>query len=113
VVEPARVVQAFSEAAHRLAFSFTTPYLYETSEGIRLTVLGLVHHYGGPVGTMLLLEHMSRPNTAELKSKGLSLSVLGETYAAYEEALFKATLNDWQYFGPVESRPHWYTGEPW
>ncbi len=106
-------VEAFTEAARKLGFAFTAPYSYQFAGSPAIQALGLVHEFGAPNGTLLFLEHMQAPSTAELRSHGLSYSRLGESYGRYDEALFKATLNDWQFYGSSKNRPAWYTGEPW
>jgi hypothetical protein len=112
-VNEKRYSQAFAEAASQLGFQFTSPFECGLASGAQVRAMGLVHEFGAPRGILLFLESMTPPNPSELKASGLGYSMLGSSYERYDEALFKATLNDWQYFGSFESRPCWYTGESW
>jgi hypothetical protein len=46
------------------------------------------------------------------KARGLCCSMLNSR-SSLDQQEVKDTLDDWQYFGPVERRPAWYTGRPW
>jgi hypothetical protein len=44
---------------------------------------------------------------------GLYLSHVSEAYASVDLDLFRATLNDWGWYGSDTSRPAWYSGKSW
>jgi hypothetical protein len=42
---------------------------------------------------------------------GFFVSVLFESYEAFNQTHFMDTLNDWGYFGPSGLVPTWYSGK--
>jgi hypothetical protein len=37
----------------------------------------------------------------------------GDVYRTYDRKLFVDTLTDWGWFGRVDEKPAWFTGESW
>ena len=109
------ITAAFSEAGERLGFAFEPAFLLTLRSGKAINTLGLVHEFGSKAGTLVFSESSapSREEQTEIKAMGYYFSLLFPSYATYDEALFKETLDDWQYFGPVSNRPIWYTGQSW
>jgi len=109
------IAVAFSEASERLGFAFEPAFILKLPSGKSINTLGLVHEFGSRAGTLLFFERSgpSKEEQAEIKAMGYYFSVLFPSYSAYDEALFKETLNDWHYFGPESNRPSWYTGQSW
>jgi len=52
----AKVVAAWWEAAADLGFQFTSPYLATARDGQQFEALGLVHEFGGRIGTLISVE---------------------------------------------------------
>jgi|SRR5689334_17793443 len=109
------IVGAFSEASERLGFEFEPAFTLMLPTGKNINTLGLVHNFGSEAGTLLFFESAAPAEEiqAEIKAMGYHLSVLFPSYCTYDEPHFKATLDDWQYFGRESERPTWYTGRSW
>ena len=84
-------------------------------DGSEIQSLGLVRHFGSNVGTLLFseLESPEASSVTKLKSFGYFVSVLFESYHVFDEEYFKATLNDWGFYGQERERPQWFTGAQW
>ena len=109
------VINAFKEAAGHLGFSFEPSFTLALEDGKVIETLGLVRHFGSKAGTVLFLES-SAPSPEDqigIRALGYYFSFLYPSYSQYEAALFKDTLNDWQYFGPLSRRPSWYLEKSW
>jgi hypothetical protein len=108
-----KVVAAWREAAVDLGIRFTSPFIVESGDGNRRKHLGLIHHFGRRLGTVISVldepsERVSHPACGDYY-----WSVLGSGYGQYVRESFIATLDDWQFFGPADERPIWYTGKSW
>ena len=71
-----------------------------------------IEHFGGPKGTIAA----SLDDTAdfkELTELGFYCSALADSYSTYDRDLFVDTLNDWGFFGKINEKPSWYTGQSW
>ena len=109
------ITDAFSEAGECLGFAFEPAYVLTLASGKAINTLGLVHEFGSKAGTLLFFESSapSEEEQTEIKAMGYYFSLLFPSYSTYDEALFKETLDDWQYFGRESNRPSWYTGQSW
>ena len=109
------ITSAFSEAAQRLGFAFEPAFTLTLPSGKAINTRGLVHDFGSKAGTLLFFESSapSQEEQTEIKAMGYYFSLLFPSYSTYDEALFKDTLNDWQYFGRESNRPGWFTGQSW
>ena len=106
----AKVVAAWHQAAADLGIQFTSPFTVTLSDGRVVESLGLVHHFGRSVGTTISV--LSEPSSKKVRLKAdedYFPSILGSGYACYVRDDFIETLSDWGYFGPVASRPAWYS----
>src|SRR5436190_1835387 len=97
----AKVVAAWKEAAAELGFQFTSPFIATLPDGSQQEHIGLVHHFGRRVGTLISVlyepsEHFRRPT-----SEDYFWSILGLGYRHYNRDDFIEALDDWGYFGPV------------
>lgn len=104
----AQIVAAWMEAAAELGFQFTSPFVVTLPDGSRQEHLGLVHHFGRRVGTLISVlgepsQHFRRP-----VGEDYFWSILDPGYSRYNRDDIIETLDDWGYFGPVASRPQWY-----
>jgi len=104
----AKVVAAWIEAADALGFSFTSPYVVTFPDGSRQEHLGLVHHFGRRVGTLISVLHEPSESFRHPTGDDYFWSILGPAYSRYNRDDIIETLDDWGYFGPVASRPDWY-----
>jgi len=109
------MVSAFLQASEALGFAFIPAHTIQLQDGRVLRSLGLVRDFGSKQGMLIFSEddELSDEDQSALLMLGYVSSMLFEPYDQYEESHFKATLNDWQFFGEAESCPSWYTGEPW
>jgi hypothetical protein len=106
----AQVVAAWKEAAADLGFQFTSPFVMMSEDGCSFEHLGLVHHFGRRVGTLISVLHEPSERIPHLANDDYFWSILGQIYGRYERQEFVDTLRDWQYFGPESERPSWYSG---
>ena len=109
------IVAAFSLAASELGFHFEPWFRVELPGGASIKTLGLVRHFGSQIGTLVFSStcEPSRDEGKTLREMGYFCSTVWPTYEEFKPELFKATLDDWQFFGSPEERPEWYTGKPW
>ena len=110
-----KIVSAFLEASKALGFAFVPALTIQLEDGRTLRSLGLVRDFGSKQGMLIFSEDAELPeeDRSTLFMMGYVSSILFEPYDQYDESYFKATLNDWQFFGDTKSCPSWYTGEPW
>jgi hypothetical protein len=111
--QEAKVVAAWREASAELGVEFTSPFILDVGGNTRHEYLGLVHHFGARVGTLLSVAGEPSARTAQLSGGAYYSSTLGSAYESYDRQAFIDTLNDWQFFGPDASRPSWYSGASW
>ena len=106
----AKVVAVWHQAAADLGIQFTSPFTVILADGRVVESLGLVHHFGRRVGTTISVAGEPSSEKVRLKAdEDYFTSILGRGYARYVRDDFIETLNDWGYFGPVASRPAWYS----
>ena len=106
----AKVVAAWHQAAADLGIRFTSPFTVTLPDGRLVESLGFIHHFGRRVGTSISVLGEPSSKMARLKADDdYFQSMLGSGYARYVREDFIETLNDWGYFGPVASRPAWYS----
>lgn len=103
-----KVVEAWREAAADLGFRFTSPFVLTLPDGGQQEAIGLVHHFGCRVGTLISVLDEPSQHFRHLAGDDYFWSSLSRGYCCYSRAEFIETLNDWGYFGPVGSRPDWY-----
>ena len=108
----ARISDAWREAGTRLKVRVVAPFTFELPDGSTVDVEALLPDFGGPQGALVVaLADEARGNRAAAGPYFVSL--LADSYCRYEEQLFRATLDDWGWFGAALERPPWYTGQPW
>src|SRR5712691_12821065 len=101
-----KVVQAWRDAAADLKFRFTSPFAGTTAAGVRFEALGLVHHFGRRVGTLIQVGGEPSADSDYPADDDYTWSCLGRTgYTRYDRDLWIDMLNDWQYIGSGEDRP--------
>jgi len=108
-----KVIAAWKDASSDLGFKFTSPYVVTLPNGSRCEYPGLVHQYGSRHGTLIAVLHEPSNNLPRPERNDYFWSSLGPGYAAYERQKFIDTLDDWQFFGPENERPFWYSGKSW
>jgi hypothetical protein len=106
------VIAAWREAAEDLGIRFTSP-LHIEHEGRQIEALGLVHGFGGRIGTIISVRRQPSSNFQHPKDEDYYHSQLSDTYARYDRQYFIDTLDDWKFFGPDAERPLWYNGKNW
>jgi hypothetical protein len=105
------ICEAWREAAKELGVEFTSPFNAVTPAG-RLDFLGLVHGFGRRGGTLICLRGREPSPAQSVDSERFAISVLTNSYARYDRALFAETMNDWQWCGEGNP-PSWYSGQSW
>jgi hypothetical protein len=108
----AKVVAAWHDAARDLGIRFTSPFTAEHG-GTAISCLGLVHHFGRRIGTIISVLHEPSSEMRDPDGDEFFLSRLSDSYARYDRQFFIDTLNDWQFFGADAEKPIWYTGKSW
>ncbi|MCW5555199.1 MAG: hypothetical protein KIS67_23930 [Verrucomicrobiae bacterium] len=107
----ANVVSAWREAAEDLGFQFTSPFIALALSGQAFEALGLVHRFGGRIGTLISAEP-----SADLYppvGDGYGVSYLDSRgYRRYKKELWIEMLCDWGFWGEPSRAPHWYKPGP-
>jgi hypothetical protein len=105
-----KVVAAWRKAAADLGFRFTSPFVATAADGKQFKALGLVHEFGGRIGTLISAEP-----SADLYppvAGGYGVSYLAYTgYSRYDRALWIEMLDDWGFCGEPSRAPAWYSPE--
>ena len=109
----AMVVSAWKEAAADLGIRFISPFIAQSTSGLRHEYLGLVPMFGGPIGTLIRVLREPSEKSPDPEGDGYYWSILSPGYARYDRQSFIDTLDDWQFFGPDTERPEWYSGKSW
>ena len=107
----AKVVAAWHAAATDLGFRFTSPYLATSCDGRQFEALGLVHEFGGRIGTLISAEPAADlyPDVGD----GYGVSYLDyRGYARYKRDLWIEMLDDWGLWGEPSRGPAWYAPGP-
>jgi hypothetical protein len=107
----AKVVAAFHEAAADLGFKFTSPFLATARDGQKFEALGLVHEFGGSIGTLISVE----PSADLYPSVGEGYGVSYISYrccSKYKREVWVELLDDWGFLGEPSLAPAWYEPGP-
>ena len=99
---------AWREAANKLGIRVTAPF-----EVAWVSYPAHLPDFGGQKGMVVATLRSPDEVVAAAAAAGLYLSRASDQYGEFEPDLFKATLDDWGWFGPAEDRPAWYTGTAW
>jgi hypothetical protein len=84
----------------------------QLADGSTVEVEAFVPDLGGPNGAVAVSSE--DPERSRLAAaSGAYVSTLGTGYRQFRDVLFRATLDDWGWFGDSQHRPVWYTGMPW
>lgn len=109
----AKIIAAWREAAADLGFEFTAPFVATSPGGTRFEALGLVHHFGGRIGTLISVGGEPSADARYPSGDGYAESCLGRTgYDKYDREVWIETLGDWGFWGEPQSAPHWYDPGP-
>jgi len=107
-----QIVAAWREAASRLGVRVVAPHSLELTDGTVLVVEAFLPDFGGPHGAVAVaLDDNERCERAT--GSNCFVSQLASGYRRFDVELFRDTLNDWQWFGPTDDRPGWYSGKTW
>jgi hypothetical protein len=105
------ISHAWGTAGSELDIRSTTPFIVNV-DGNEIVTEAFLPDFGSPRGTVVL-SGLTAAHYEALKRLNYFTSILFPTYRVYTREHFVDTLNDWQWFGPQEKRPSWYTGKPW
>lgn len=109
-----KVVAAWKKAAIDLGFQFTAPFIGKDSNGVQFEALGLVHQFGRRIGTLISVAGEPSADFEHPSDDNYTWSCLGRTsYTQYNRQAWVEMLDDWQFAGPENQRPKWYSGKPW
>lgn len=107
-----QIIAAWREGASRLGVRVAAPHSIELADGTVLVVEVFLPDFGGPQGLVAVaLDDIERCERATRSNR--FVSQLASTYRCFDLDLFRDTLNDWQWFGPLTDRPSWYSGKSW
>ncbi len=107
------VAKAWEAAGQDLGIDVIAPYLVREPDGSEWQAAAFVPSFGSPRGTLVAV--LGEPSEALSRRSAVPalVSLVTESYCEYVRSLFTDTLNDWRFFGPADSAPSWFTGEPW
>jgi hypothetical protein len=104
-----RMAKAWRVAGDRLGIRVVAPHRIGST-----SFPAFLPDFGGESGMVITrLTRSEQIGPAAAAEAGLYLSRLADAYSEFEPEMFKATLNDWGWYGPDESRPAWYSGAAW
>jgi hypothetical protein len=108
-----RIARAWRAAADDLAIAVSSAdALVDLNSRAQLSAVHVVD-FGGPRGAICAAASPASDVFGQaVAAEGFFFSSLHAAYAEYERALFRATLDDWGWYGTGDP-PEWYTGEPW
>lgn len=106
-----KVVGAWREAAADLGFRFTSPYIATAKNGQHFEALGLVHEFGGQIGTLISADPDADPYPPAAEGYGVSY-LAWNGYALYDRESWIEMLDDWGFWGERSRAPAWYSPGP-
>lgn len=105
-----KVIAAWRKAADDLGIQFSAPFI-GVSNGKRFEALGLVHHFGARIGTLISVGGEPSAEIDYPSNDDFAWSCLGRTgYTRYSRKEWMAMLDDWGFWGPEKMRPPWVKG---
>ena len=106
------MIAAWLTAARELGVEVVAPHTLVLPSGATVEVEAFLPHFGGPNGAAAVaLQDGQRCELAA--NAGQFISLLAESYRAFERSRFQETLDDWGWYGPTARRPVWYSGKSW
>lgn len=106
-----KVVAAWQEAAADLGFRFTSPYVATSTGGLQFEALGLVHEFGGHIGTLISAE--PEADLYPPVGDGYGVSYLAwDGYSRHDRDSWIEMLADWGFWGEPSRTPSWYSPGP-
>jgi len=104
----ARALKEWRKAAGDLGFQLTAPYIATSRTGERFETEGLVHQFGGRIGTLISVDPEADvyPDVGE----GYGISYL--SCSKYDRADWIEILDDWGFWGDPSLAPFWYAPGP-
>jgi hypothetical protein len=108
--DPARISDAWRQAAVDLGVSVTAPFTVTTPTGEAVEFRAFVQDFGAAAGTLVC--SIDDPAPRRVAEYFVS-AVNPEVYSTYDRQTFVDALEDWGWFGDGPP-PRWYTGvSPW
>jgi hypothetical protein len=105
-----KTVAEWRKAAADLGFQFTSPYIATSKTGEQFEALGLVHQFGGRIGTLISVDPDADIYPDVDLDGAYCVSYLG--YAKYKRADWIEILDDWGFWGEPSKAPDWYEPGP-
>ena len=97
--------------ARQLGVRVESPFFIR-HEGAVVQFVAHLPDYGGPNGMVLLFGNtLDCDEHRVARANGYYFSALNGNAETSENDV-RATLDDWGYFGPDDTRPAWHTGKP-
>lgn len=111
------MAQAWKQAATDLGFTFDSPFRFTAADGHEFVCAGRLKDFGSPNGT-LIFSRFDFATDEEAEAAAVTADALGyylsglspDYYEDYDRERFRATLNDWGWFGPEDKQPSWFSG---
>jgi hypothetical protein len=103
---------AWREAGRRLGVRVIAPHVLRLPDRKTVDVEAFLPDFGGPLGAVVV-SLADEPRCRRARASDSFVSQLAVSYRTFDEELFRETLDDWGWFGPVDRHPAWYTGKPW
>jgi len=110
--ETKNIIKAWYEASEDLSIEIESPFYIEIKNNMIIKYGLLVKYFGSKLGTLIITtDDLSEFDTAE--EFGYYCSALNPFhYCKYNREHFIKTLTDWEYYGPINKKPFWYTKNP-
>jgi hypothetical protein len=111
-----RAAAAWQVAADDLGLGVVAPYqVMDPTSGESIDCVALVRGFGTAAGAVLMDMASDTAAHREAVSRlGFFVSLINVVaYSEYDRPSFRATLNDWGWFGAPDQTPAWYTGQAW
>ena len=107
----ARIEDAWLEAGDVLGIDVETPYVRESSAGTA-TFVAFLPDFGGPTGLVLGVRGGDDGDLPArvAEDEELVYAEVGDSFADFDEDLFRDALNEWGWSGPKDGAPDWYAG---
>jgi hypothetical protein len=106
------MIAAWLRAARELDVEVVAPHTLVVPSGAIVEIEAFLPHFGGPKGTAAVALHDDQ-RCKLAANTGPFISLLAESYRAFERSRFQETLDDWGWYGPTARRPAWYSGKSW
>jgi hypothetical protein len=110
------VTRAWRDAAEDLGIFVVAPYeLVDKSGVVAALAVAWIGSFGSPQGIVVadLQSDRDAVRSAARRHGQVCSFLNAKSYGRYDRELFRATLDDWGWYGDPAGSPEWYTGNSW